>query len=245
MPGQVCMKSQNPLHHGLMLAMIGFVLIGSLFLIFLVGNQSHAESLRVSLGVVTETPTVTNTPTATFSPTPTSTPSPTATNTPSPTSSPTQTFTPSPTPTPSWITERYLPLPLDEKWIEVDLSEQLLRAYEGETVRYVATVSTGRMHTPTIVGRFRIKTKHKAQLMRGPGYHLPNVPYVMYFYASYALHGAYWHDNWGTPTSHGCVNLKREDAKWLYDWAGPQVPEDADSVRAGYDNLGTWVLIHK
>ncbi len=225
--------------------MIGFVLVGSLILIFLMGSQSHAESLRVSLGVVTQTPTLTYTPTITPSPTASPTPSATATNTPSPTPSPTQTFTPSPTPTPSWVTERYLPLPLDEKWIEVDLSEQLLRAYEGSTVYYTATVSAGKAHTPTVVGKFRIKTKYEAQLMTGPGYYLPDVPYVMFFYGQYALHGAYWHDNWGTPTSHGCVNLKREDAQWLYEWTDPQVVEGAKSVRATYDKPGTWVLIHK
>ncbi|MFO7918040.1 MAG: L,D-transpeptidase family protein [Anaerolineae bacterium] len=225
--------------------MIGFVLVGSLILIFLMGSQSHAESLRVSLGVVTQTPTSTYTPTITPSPTASPTFTPTATNTPSPTPSPTQTFTPSPTSTPSWVTERYLPFPLEEKWIEVDLSEQLLRAYEGTTVCYTATVSTGKAHTPTVVGKFRIKSKYEAQLMTGPDYYLPNVPYVMYFYARYALHGAYWHDNWGTPTSHGCVNLRREDAQWLYEWTDPQVPEGAKSVHAGYDDPGTWVLIHK
>lgn len=239
------MKSQNPLYYGLMLLMIGFVLVGSLALIFLAGNQSHAEAVRLSLGVITNTPTVTNTPTPTFTATFSPTPSPTATSTPSPTPSPTPTLTPSLTPTPSWVTKRYLPLPLDEKWIEVDLSDQLLRAYDGEEICYTASVSTGRAHTPTVVGKFRIKTKYEAQLMTGPGYYLPNVPYVMYFYARYALHGAYWHDKWGTPTSHGCVNLKREDAKWLYEWTSPEVPEGAKSVCASRESPGTWVLIHK
>jgi lipoprotein-anchoring transpeptidase ErfK/SrfK len=55
--------------------------------------------------------------------------------------------------------------------------------------------------------------------MVGPGYDLPNVPYVMYFYQGYGLHGTYWHHNFGHPMSHGCVNFKTEDAGWLYNWA--------------------------
>jgi lipoprotein-anchoring transpeptidase ErfK/SrfK len=55
--------------------------------------------------------------------------------------------------------------------------------------------------------------------MSGPGYYLPGVPYTMYFYKGYGLHGTYWHSNFGTPMSHGCVNLKTEDAGWLYNWA--------------------------
>jgi lipoprotein-anchoring transpeptidase ErfK/SrfK len=55
--------------------------------------------------------------------------------------------------------------------------------------------------------------------MWGPGYDLPNVQWVMYFYRDYSLHGAYWHNNFGQPMSHGCVNMRNEDAKWLYDWA--------------------------
>ena len=55
--------------------------------------------------------------------------------------------------------------------------------------------------------------------MTGPGYYLPGVPYTMYFYKGYALHGTYWHDNFGTPMSHGCVNLETNDAEWLYEFA--------------------------
>jgi lipoprotein-anchoring transpeptidase ErfK/SrfK len=55
--------------------------------------------------------------------------------------------------------------------------------------------------------------------MTGPGYYLPNVPYTMYFYGGYGLHGTYWHNNFGTPMSHGCVNLSTADSGWLFDWA--------------------------
>jgi lipoprotein-anchoring transpeptidase ErfK/SrfK len=148
-------------------------------------------------------------------------------------------------PTIEWATAKYLPLPLEEKWIEVDLSDQKLWAWDGTELVFETTISSGKAHTPTVQGKFRILRKYDAQLMTGPGYYLPNVPWVMYFYAGYALHGAYWHDKWGTPTSHGCVNLRREDAKWLYDWTGPVVPEGTHSVASSKSNPGTWVLVHQ
>jgi lipoprotein-anchoring transpeptidase ErfK/SrfK len=106
-----------------------------------------------------------------------------------------------------------------EKWIEVVLSQQLLLAHEGERVVYRTLVSTGTASHPTVRGTFRIYVKYRRALMQGPGYYLPNVPYVMYFYRGYGLHGTYWHNNFGHPMSHGCVNLKTAAAAWLYNWA--------------------------
>ena len=234
-----------------MLLMLGIVLLGASGLAFLAANESKADKVRIALGVMTNTPTLTLTPTCTSTPTSTSTPTPTFTSTPTHTPtvtltpSPTQTFTPSPTPSPSWLTERYLPLPLEEKWIEVDLSEQRLTAYEGTKVVLSARISSGRSRTPTVTGKFRIQRKYESQLMSGPGYYLPAVPYVMYFYGNYALHGAYWHSNWGTPMSHGCINMRKEDAKWLYDWTGPVMPAKAKLVMATKENPGTWVIVHQ
>ena len=73
--------------------------------------------------------------------------------------------------------------------------------------------------TPTVMGEYRIQTKLESARMTGPGYDLPDVPWIMYFYQGYSFHGTYWHNNFGTPMSHGCINMKTEDAKWLYDWA--------------------------
>ncbi len=106
-----------------------------------------------------------------------------------------------------------------ERWIDVDLSTQTLTAYEGNGPVYTVAVSTGRPNTPTPVGQFRIWIKLRYDDMRGPGYYLRDVPYVMYFYKDYGLHGTYWHDNFGTPMSHGCVNLSSTDAEWLFNWA--------------------------
>jgi lipoprotein-anchoring transpeptidase ErfK/SrfK len=105
------------------------------------------------------------------------------------------------------------------RWIDVDLSQQRVYAYEGDVVVNSFIVSTGTSRTPTVTGKFKIWIKLRSTTMSGPGYHLTNVPYTMYFYKGYGLHGTYWHNNFGTPMSHGCVNLRTDDAAWLYNWA--------------------------
>ncbi len=106
-----------------------------------------------------------------------------------------------------------------EKWIDVNLSTQTVTAYEGQTPVYSALASTGLWGTPTVVGTYHIYAKYVSTTMSGPGYYLPGVPHTMYFYRGYAIHGAYWHNNFGTPMSHGCVNLSLPDAEWFYNWA--------------------------
>ncbi|MFZ5916621.1 MAG: LysM peptidoglycan-binding domain-containing protein [Chloroflexota bacterium] len=105
------------------------------------------------------------------------------------------------------------------RWIDVDLGAQRLTAYQGNIPVRSTLVSTGLSGTPTLVGQFRIYVKYASAPMSGPGYYLPNVPHVMYYDRSYALHGTYWHDNFGAPMSHGCINLPTAEAKWLYGWA--------------------------
>jgi LysM repeat protein len=101
------------------------------------------------------------------------------------------------------------------KTIVVSLHEQRVYAYEnGSLVRNVL-VSTGLPGTPTIQGDFKVYVKYTAQLMTGPGYYLPGVPWVMYFFQGYSFHGTYWHHNWGRPMSHGCVNMPTNEALWL------------------------------
>ena len=70
-----------------------------------------------------------------------------------------------------------------------------------------------------MTGQYRIYVKYRFADMAGPGYYLANVPYVMYFYQGYGLHGTYWHNNFGTPMSHGCINLTIDDAGWIYDFS--------------------------
>jgi len=110
------------------------------------------------------------------------------------------------------------------KWIDVDLSSQAVAAYQGNSAVRWMTVSTGTSRYPTPPGRFSIYSKYPSVTMSGPGYYLPGVPHTMYFYRGYALHGTYWHSNFGTPMSHGCINLTRGDAAWLYSWAPVGTP---------------------
>jgi len=105
------------------------------------------------------------------------------------------------------------------RWIEVNLTEQRVYAWEGDALANSFIVSTGTWATPTVTGTFSIWNKTRIQTMSGPGYSLPNVPFVMYFYKDYGFHGTYWHNNFGTPMSHGCVNLTIPDSEWLYNWA--------------------------
>ena len=105
------------------------------------------------------------------------------------------------------------------RWIDVDLTNQIVYAYEGDTVVNSFVVSTGTWLTPTVTGRHKIYVKVRMQDMSGPGYYLHDVPWVMFFSGDYGLHGTYWHNNFGTPMSRGCVNLTIDDAAWLFNWA--------------------------
>lgn len=145
----------------------------------------------------------------------------------------------------------------DNKRITIDLTTQKLTAYEGDRVVFEFPVSTGKWY-PTPVGDFRIWVKLRYTRMAGGNpaihtyYNLPNVPFTMYFYndkiskaRGFGLHGAYWHNNFGHPMSHGCVNMKIPDAKTLFEWAGPTVTNPkAWSINATSDNPGTKVVIY-
>lgn len=105
-----------------------------------------------------------------------------------------------------------------QRWIEIDLSRQRLVAKEGKTPVYAILISTGKAATPTRPGVFAIQTRDRSTRMRGPGYDVGNVPYTMYYSGNYAIHGAYWHRRFGTPVSHGCINLAVNHARWLFNW---------------------------
>lgn len=148
------------------------------------------------------------------------------------TPSPTNTPSPTPTPVPTFISEETQPSTVvlrpdgvgpNERWIDINLTTQTLVAYEGNTAVYQSLVSSGTYLHPTVTGQFRVWLRYEAQTMDGTrlgyNYYLPNVPYVMYFYRDYAIHGTYWHNNFGTPMSHGCVNMPTPAAEWLYYWS--------------------------
>jgi lipoprotein-anchoring transpeptidase ErfK/SrfK len=169
----------------------------------------------------TNTPTPTFTPTATFTNTPTATPTPLPTSTRTPTKVPTKTRVP-PTKTPSGPSlSGSVPsnIQADQRWVDVDLTHQRAYAYQGSQVVRSFVVSTGISIYPTVTGQYHIYVKYRYADMSGVGWYLPDVPYVMYFYRGYGLHGTYWHHNFGTPMSHGCVNFTIPDAAWLFDFA--------------------------
>jgi len=137
----------------------------------------------------------------------------------------------------------------NERWIEIDLSEQKLIAWEGGSVYLESLVSAGKWgRTPT--GEFNIWSKFKYTKMSGGSkeahtyYYLPNVPYTMYFYKGFGLHGTYWHNNFGQPMSHGCVNLPTTVAEKLFYWTSPSLPLGKNSVVASKNNAGTRVVVH-
>src|SRR5450432_81312 len=122
-----------------------------------------------------------------------------------------------------------------EKWLDVNVTKQTLVAYDGATPVYATLISSGEAglddpahSTATKRGIFRIHTKHLSTTMAsdevGEEFELRDVPYVQYFEDGYALHGAYWHDRFGVPKSHGCINLAPEDARRLFFFTEPEVP---------------------
>jgi len=144
-----------------------------------------------------------------------------------------------------------------EKWIDVNLSTQSLIAFEGDRPVYATIVSTGRHNDEdpskdhrTVQGEFRIREKHVAATMEddaaseGP-YSIQDVPWIMYFEGSYALHGAFWHSMFGRERSHGCVNMTPHDAKQIFKWSGPTLPDGWHGVRATKENPGTRVVVHE
>lgn len=107
----------------------------------------------------------------------------------------------------------------NERWIEVSISARTLTAWEGNTPVRSFTVATGRSDEPTLPGVFQIEQKLERAWMEGEDYNIPNVPYTMYYSGNYAIHGAYWHSEFGSAISNGCINLPVGQAAWLFDWA--------------------------
>ncbi len=108
---------------------------------------------------------------------------------------------------------------IEGHWIDIDLSEQMLRAYDGTDLMASFLVSTGIDLYPTERGQYHIYAKYRYTLMHGSDYYLPDVPYSMYYSGDFSIHGTYWHHNFGTPMSHGCVNMDTSEAEWLYNWS--------------------------
>jgi hypothetical protein len=140
-----------------------------------------------------------------------------------------------------------------ERWLDVNVTKQTLVAYDGEKPVFATLVSTGEAGlddhertTATKRGIFRIHTKHVSATMSssevGEEFELRDVPYVQYFEEGYALHGAYWHDRFGTPKSHGCINLSPEDARRIFYFTEPSLPTGWHGAQKAL--TGTVIFIH-
>ncbi len=108
--------------------------------------------------------------------------------------------------------------------IVVSTEDQRIYAYQDGQLIRTHLVSTGLPDTPTVHGDYKIYVKYLADDMSGPGYFLPQVPYTMYFYQGYGIHGTYWHNAFGRPMSHGCVNLPTDEAQWFFNFADVGTP---------------------
>jgi lipoprotein-anchoring transpeptidase ErfK/SrfK len=111
-----------------------------------------------------------------------------------------------------------------QRWIEIKLSTQRLTAWEGKTPVWAVIISTGKAETPTLTGMYAIQVKYRQTRMQGDDYDIPDVPFTMYYSGGYGIHGAYWHKKFGTPVSHGCVNLAVDQAEKLFNWASVGTP---------------------
>lgn len=159
-----------------------------------------------------------------------------------------------------WIHERHVarPRPAEapedlsdgERWIDVDTRAQVVTAYVGERPVWATAVSTGRGATPTPPGSYRIWVKLAEDDMDdlerddvSENYAIQAVPWVQYFHGSIGFHAAFWHDRFGQPRSHGCVNLSPRDARWLFDFTQPNLPPGWDAIIPGGEGRGTRVRV--
>ena len=141
---------------------------------------------------------------------------------------------------------RPLSVPPARPWVHVDLGEQVLTAYEGDRWVFATLISSGRSSKPTLPGTFRVQQKVAHTAMSRSKYFVDEVPFILYFDKSQAFHGAFWHDSFGQPISHGCVNLSISDALWLFDWAKPELPPGWQSIVPFTANLDSlWVQVEK
>ncbi len=139
-----------------------------------------------------------------------------------------------------------------EKWIEIDLFEQTIAAYEGARMVYASLISSGRTATATPTGLYRTYYKLREGKMSNPDvedgsaawYYIEDVPWTLYFHGGYSIHAAFWHDAFGFLRSHGCVNLAPRDAEWFFHWADPPMPEGQEALYIDSGAPSTWVWAH-
>jgi lipoprotein-anchoring transpeptidase ErfK/SrfK len=154
-------------------------------------------------------------------------------------------------PTPAPLPE---PIQGNERWIDIDLGEQIVTAYEGERPVFATLVSTGKgrgrsvQATPRGVHRIWVKLRSSdmdnlENVEANRYYAIQDVPWVMYFKQGYGLHGTFWHSSFGNVRSHGCVNLAPLDAQWLFHWTSPRLPAGWSAALPSPHEQGTLVRV--
>lgn len=114
------------------------------------------------------------------------------------------------------------------RYIDINLSQQTLYAFEGTKLVNQFLISSGKSGYETPTGEYSVWGKTRSQTMDGPDFYLPNVEWISWFNGEIAVHGTYWHSNFGTPMSHGCINASNANSEWIYNW----------------DEVGTPVYVH-
>lgn len=152
---------------------------------------------------------------------------------------------------PSIVTKLILPkqVKIGDYWVDVNLRNMVMTLYSYDQVIMATYVSIGIDDTPTIIGSYNVWLKYTKDGMKSAvntihhQYDLANVPWVMYYYGSYSIHGTYWHDNFGTKKSAGCTNATQGDSKYIFDLTGPKIGE-GESIRPTLDNPGVLINNH-
>ncbi len=131
-----------------------------------------------------------------------------------------------------------------DKWVQVDISDQMLTCFEGQTPVFSTPVASGLWNTATPLGEFRILYKRHTQRMIGEDYDLVGVAFPSYFTESgVAIHGTYWHNDYGRRHSHGCLNVPSRAARWVFQWVEPVVPYELYTYRCAKPEEGTRVVV--
>lgn len=152
---------------------------------------------------------------------------------------------------PTWSVRRLSPEMLapidagvDDKWMEIDIDQQTLTCYLGDAAVFHTRIASGLYQTATPRGEFRVLYKRKTRRMIGADYDLPGVPFPVYFAGNgIALHGTYWHNDYGRRHSHGCVNVSDDAAQWIFRWVDPVTSYDVYTEEAEEYEDGTRVVV--
>jgi hypothetical protein len=136
----------------------------------------------------------------------------------------------------------------DEVWIDADVSSQMFSVFEGDTLLFTTLMSTAKEGHTTPLGTYQIYDKAvgwdlgSKEGAKNP-YYMEDVPFVMHYYPRYAIHSAFWHDNFGEPASHGCINLSPKDAWTVYQLVSPEMPDGWQYVKQNKEDPGTVIRI--